>query len=113
MAFAATSFGKNFLADQEAELDSDSGETYSLSSGFGAGSDVVITSQFAALHPGAIVYRGQRVLCRVAFEADLGCARVEGVGRDLGKNRFLERSRVCVPQVLEQMQQIDACFTHG
>lgn len=112
MSLAAAGFGHDLVADQEAELDADPREADPLPASFGAGCDVVVARQLAALHAGAVVDRRERAVFSVAFKADLGGAGVQSIGHDLGENRFLERARIGVAQIFEEVLQINARFTH-
>jgi len=38
---------------------------------------------------------------------------VKGVGHDFGQDRFLERSGIRIPKVLEQVLEIDARLAHA
>jgi hypothetical protein len=40
-------------------------------------------------------------------------ARIEGVGHDLGHDRLLEGAGIGVPDVLQEVLQIDACLAQG
>jgi len=65
-----------------------------------------------ALHPWPIIDYGQRTLGGITAEWNRRSARVQGIGHDLGKDRFFDRSRVSVPEIFKEMQQIYASFAH-
>jgi hypothetical protein len=72
----------------------------------------MVAGQLAPAHPRAIVGDGERRQGGIGPELKRGRARIEGVGHDLGHDRLLERPGIGVPDVLEEMLQIDACLAH-
>src|SRR5207245_1890584 len=57
---APSCLGDDLRADQESDLDADSGETDAGAARLGAGRDVVVARQLASAHTGAIVHGGER-----------------------------------------------------
>src|SRR5262245_5731115 len=109
----AASFGQYLRADYQAELDDDTGETDARAPRFDGRGDVVVTRQLAALHSGSVVECRQCALDWIRCKNNFRRARVEGVGNDLGENGFFDRPRIGIPEIFEEMLQIDACFTHS
>ena len=99
--------------DEQPELDADAGEPDPLAARLRARRDVVIARQLPALHPAPVVHDGQRRVGGLVEQADARRAGVERVGDDLGEDRLLERAGVRVPEVFEQVLEVDAGFAHS
>ena len=112
VVLAGAGFGQHLLAHEQADLDADAGEADALSSDFGAGRDVVIARQLATAHPGAVVHDGERGDRGIGRDRDGRRSRVERVGYDLDQDGLLRGPGVRVPQVLEEVEQIDAGLAH-
>lgn len=69
--------------------------------------------QVAPAHPRVIVDDGECRQGGIGPEVDGGRPRVEGVGHDLGHDRLLEAAGIGVPDVLQEMLQIDPCLAQG
>ena len=78
-----------------------------------AGGDVVVALELAPLHAAAVVGDREAPGGRIRRDRDPGGARIEGVGDDLGEDRFLERAGVGIAQIFEQVQQVDARLAHA
>jgi hypothetical protein len=109
---AAARFGQDFVGDEQPELDTDAGKADALAARLGAGRHVVVPSQVASLHPPPVVHHRKRGVGGARVEADARRAGVERVGGDLGQNRFFERAGVGVPEVFEQVLEVNARFAH-
>ena len=68
--------------------------------------------QIAPAHAPAVIHDGQSTVDRVGVECNMPGSRVQGVGHDLHKYRFLDRSGICVSQVFQQMTQVNARLAH-
>ena len=68
--------------------------------------------QLRPLHPGAVVRQGEGGLIQVGEKRNKGRPGVEGIRHQLGENRLLQWSGVSVPEVLQEVQQIDPGLTH-
>lgn len=64
-------------------------------------------------HAATVVARDQGGSLIVRLEQQRVCAGIEGVRDDLRQDCFLERARICIPQILEEVDQIDTCFAQG
>ena len=78
-----------------------------------AGGDIVVAGQVAPAHPRPIVDDRERRQGGIGPEMKSGRARVEGVRHDLGHDRLLEGAGIGVPDVLQEVLQIDACLAQG
>jgi hypothetical protein len=112
MRLPAAALGDNLLAHEEPELDADAGKADSVAARLRARRHVVIARQLAPSHARAVVDGGEGGADGVSHETDAARAGVECVGDDLGEDRLLERARVGVAQVLEEVDEVDASFTH-
>ena len=72
----------------------------------------MVLGEVAAAHAAAIVEDGERALNRVGSKGQHCCARVDGIGDDLGQDRLLRSARIGVAEIIEKMQEIDARFAH-
>jgi len=106
-------FGHDLHAGEEAELDADAREADATSPDLGARPEVVITAQLAATHAAAVIDDVERGRARICGQADRGGPGIERVRDDLGQDGLLERARVRVAQVLEEVEQVNAGFAHG
>ena len=100
-------------ADQQRDLDADAREPDAGAADLRARRDVMVAGQLATAHAGPIVEDGEGGRRRVGGDRDRRGARVEGVGDDLGEDRLLGSTRVGVAQILEKVEQIDACLAQG
>ena len=98
---------------KQAKLDANAGEPYAFATLLCARRNVVVSSKLPPLHPTPIIDDGQRGVGGVGQQADTRRARVKGVGDDFSEDRFLERTRVGVPEVLEEMLEVDTSFAHA
>ena len=113
VGLAPPGFGHHLLAREQAELDADAREADAAASGFGARAEVVIAAQLAATHAAAVIHDVERGRAGIGDEPDYCRSGIEGVGDDLGEDGLLERARVCIAQVFEEVEQVDAGFAHG
>lgn len=113
MLLASARFGKNLVAHQQPELDPHSGEPDPAPTLLARGGEIVVGGELSALHSLAVVHHGERGVLRASRQCDRTRTRVEGVGYDLGQDRFLDGPGVCIPQVLEEMKKVDARFAHS
>jgi hypothetical protein len=113
MRLAASRLRDHLAGHEQSELDADAGEADSLSARLRAGRDIVIPRQLAPLHPPAVVRHRERRLGGVGRDTDAGGAGVEGVGDHFREDRLLEGAAVGVPEILEQVPQVDPCLAHG
>jgi hypothetical protein len=74
--------------------------------------DVVVPGKLAPPHPVAVIDDGQRGRGGIGGQGDLRGTGVQRVRHDLGENRLLDRAGVRIPEVLQEMQQIDSRLTH-
>ncbi len=79
----------------------------------GARRDVVVPRQLPSLHAAPVVHDRQRRVSRVGEKPDARRTGVERVRDDFGEDRLLERAGVRVPQIFEQMLEVDAGFAHA
>jgi hypothetical protein len=70
----------------------------------------VVPRKLPALHPAPVVDDRQRRGSGVGEEADARRTRVERVCDDFREDRLLEGSSVCVPQVLEEVLEVNSRF---
>src|SRR6266545_2954989 len=110
---ASPGFGHDLHAGEEAELDADAREADAAPPDLGARAEIVIAAQLPATHAPAVVHDIEPGRAGVAGQADFGRSGIEGIRDDLGQDSFLERTRVCVAQVLEEVEQVNAGFAHG
>ena len=110
---APPGLGHDLLAREEAELDADAREADAAPPDLGARSEVVITTQLAATHTAAVIHDVERGCGGIGGQADLRGPGIEGVRDDLGEDGLLERARVRIAQVLEEVEQVNAGFAHG
>ncbi|MFN7955337.1 MAG: hypothetical protein U0610_26675 [bacterium] len=108
----ASCFRDDLVAEQQAELDADSGEADALATSLGARGEIVEVTQVAPHHARAVVDHRERGPRGIGQEGDVRGTGVERVGDDLGEDRFLERAGIGIAQVLEQVQQVDSGLTH-
>ena len=69
--------------------------------------------QLSTLHAASVVHDGQRRVGGVAQETDARRAGVQGVGNDFSEDRFLERTSVGIPQIFEEMLEVDPSLAHA
>src|SRR5438876_10177367 len=98
---APSCLGDDLRADQESDLDADSGEADAGAARLGAGRDVVVARQLASAHTGAIVHDGERRRGGVGGDGDGGRTRVELVRYDLGEGRRSGRAWICDAMVVD------------
>ncbi len=110
---AAARFGDDVPAGEETELDADAGKPDALSLALRAGGDVVIPRQFPAQHAAPVVHDGERGLTGIDGERDLRRSGIQRVGGDFREDGFLDRPRVGVAQILEEVEKVDARLTHA
>jgi hypothetical protein len=108
----APRLGDHLIADQQSQLDADAGEPDAAPACLGRGGDVVVARQLRLLHPGAVIDHRQGRGFGRGGETDGAGAGVQRIGDDLGDDGLLEGARVCIAQVLQQMQQVDARLAH-
>ena len=109
---SAARLRQHLVRNQEPQLAPDPREADSLPPRLRARRDVVVARQVAPLHAGAVVDGRERRSRRVDHELYGSCARIEGVGDDLGQDRLFDRSGISVTQVLEQVEEVDARLAH-
>ena len=109
---AAPGFGDHFARHEQPELDAHAGKPDPFAPRLGARRHVVIPRQLPSLHAAAVVHDRQRRFGRVGEEADAGRSGVERVRDDFGEDRLLEGSGVRVPQIFEEVLEVDAGFAH-
>ena len=112
MPLVASRLGQHLLGGQQAELDADTREADALAAHLGAGRDVVVSGQLAPPHADAVVDDDQQGIAAVGADGDPRGARVERIGDDLREDRLLQAARIGVPQVLEEVQEVDARLAH-
>src|SRR5207249_5512 len=105
--------GHDLLAREEAELDADAREADAAPPDLGARPEVVITTQLAATHTAAVIHDVERGCGGIGGQADLRGPGIEGVRDDLGEDGLLERARIRIAQVLEEVEQVNPGFAHG
>ena len=69
--------------------------------------------QFPALHAAAVIDDRQRRVEGVGQETNVARTGVECIGDDLGEDRLFKGAGVGVPQVFEQVLEVDSSLTHG
>ena len=106
-------FRNHLAGDEQSELDPDAGEPDPFAALLGARRNVVIARQFPPLHPSAIVHDRQRRRAGVGQQMNARRTRVECVGHNLGEDGLLERTRVGIAKVFEEMVKVDSGFTHA
>src|SRR6266566_1760629 len=107
---AAPRFREYVVAREKAELNAHAGKPDRPTACLCTGRKVMIAAQLGPRHAAPVVPHDERVGSR--FERNHRCPGVQGIRDDLADDRFLERGGIGVPQVLEQVKQIDACFAH-
>ena len=112
MRGAAPRLGDDLARDQKTKLDANSREPDPFATSLRACRNVVISRQFLPLHAAPVIDDRQRCVGRIGEAADACRARIESVGDHLDEDRLLERAGVSVPQVFEQMLEVDPCFSH-
>ncbi len=90
MRLAATCLSQHLFAREQAQLDADAREPDALAAGFPARCEVMVASQLAARHAGAVVHDAQRPPAGIGREHDRRRAGVERVRHDLARDRLLE-----------------------
>ncbi len=105
--------GDNLVAHQEAQFDPHSGETDAPPPPFAGGSQVMIPGQGLPAHPLSIVHHRQGGGHRVGPHPDQAGSRVQGVRHDLGEDRVLQAFRIRVPEVFQEVKEVDAGLAHG
>jgi hypothetical protein len=108
----APGFGNDLARHEKAKLDPNAGEADAFTALFRAGRNIVIAGQLSALHASAIVDDRQGRIDGVGQEANAGRARVKRIRDYFGKDRLFERPGVGIPQVFEEVLEVDSCFTH-
>jgi hypothetical protein len=73
----------------------------------------VVAPEFSPPHAGAVVHYGERGPRGIRADGDPRRARVERVGDDLGEDGLLEGPGIGVPQILEEVEEIDAGLAHA
>src|SRR6266566_1957602 len=107
---AAPRFREYVVAREKAELNAHAGKPDRPTACLCTGRKVMIAAQLGPRHTAPVVAHDERVGSR--FERDHRRPGVQGIRDDLADDRFLKRGGIGVPQVLEQVKQIDACFAH-
>ena len=110
---AAPGFGDHLARYEQPELDPDTRESDSLPARLGARRHVVVPRQVLPLHPPPIVHDRQRRVSRVGDKADARRAGVERVRHGFGQDRLFKRAGVRIPQVFEEVLEVDAGFAHA
>ena len=113
MGRSASRFRDDLARHEQTELDANAGESDSLSSRLRARRDIVVAGELAPLHAAAIVQDRERRVRPIREQADVHGPGIERVGDDFSEDRLLERARIGVPQVFEQMLEVDPSFTHA
>jgi hypothetical protein len=72
----------------------------------------VVSGELAPPHAMPVVDDGQRGRGGIDGQGDLRGTGVQRVRHDFGENRLLDRAGVRIPEVLQEMQQIDSRLTH-
>lgn len=112
MVFPATRLGEDICADQQAELDADAGESDSVAARLYGGRDVVEPPQLGAAHACPVICQGKCRAGGIRQQRDDGGSGVERIRHHLREHRFLQRARVRVREIFEEVQQVDARFAH-
>ncbi len=71
----------------------------------------MVARQLAAYHAAAIIDDRERGALGIGCQHNAARTRIERIGHDLGEDDLLERAGIRVPQILEQMLQIDPGFS--
>ena len=72
----------------------------------------MVSRKVPPLHPPPVVYDDQRRFGRIRSEPNARGSRIERVGGYLGQDGLLERARIGVAQVFEQVLEIDSSLPH-
>jgi hypothetical protein len=105
-------FGNDLARHEKAKLDPHAGESDAFAALFRAGRNVVVACQLSALHASAIVDDRQCRIDGVGQEVNAGRARVKRIRDHFGEDRLFEGPGVGIPQVFEEVLEVDACFAH-
>ena len=111
MSLAALGLRDHVFTHEQAQLDADTGKPDALPSHFRAGRDVMIAPHLCALHAGAVIHGGEGALRGISRHHNPAGAGVQRVGDDLRENGFFETGRIRIPQVFQQMFEINARLT--
>src|SRR5690606_11273777 len=98
---------------KQAQLDADTREADAAAAPLRRRREVVIPRQLPLRHAASIVRSSQRRVCAVRFERERVRTRVQRVSDDLRQDRLLERSRVRVAQILQEVDQVYPRFTQS
>lgn len=110
---AAPGFGDHLARHEQPELDANPRESDSLPACLGARGNVVIPRQLPSLHTAPIVHDRQRRISRVGEKADARRAGVERVRYGFGENCLFKGAGVRVPQIFEQVLEVDSGLAHA
>jgi hypothetical protein len=109
----APGLGHDLLAREQRQLDADSRESDALPARLRGGGKIVIAAQVPARHARAVVHdrqAGGRGIRRDLYQVGAG---VQRIGEYFGEDGLLDGAGIRVPQVLEEVQQVNAGFGHG
>jgi hypothetical protein len=105
-------FGNDLARHEKTQFDPDTGESDAFAAPFRACRNVVVACQLSALHASAIVDDRQCRIACVGQEANAGRTGVKRIRDHLSEDRFFEGPGVGIPQVFEEVLEVDTCFTH-
>ena len=110
---ATPGFGYHLARHEQSELDADASESDSVPACLCARGHVVVPRQLPSLHATPVVHDRQRRVSRVGEKADVRCKRVERVRHGFSEDRLFQGAGVRVPQVFEEVLEVDAGFAHA
>jgi hypothetical protein len=110
---AAPGFGDHLARHEQPELDAHARESDSLPACLSARGNVVIPRQLPSLHAAPIVHDRERRVSWVGEKADPRRAGVERVRHGFGENCLLKGAGVRVPQIFEQVLEVDSGLAHA
>jgi len=106
----APRLGNDLTRHEKSKLDADTGEPDTFAAPLRARRDVVVACEVSALHAAAVINDRQRRDGRVGQEANASRTGVERVRDDLGEDRLFKGAGVGVPQVFEEVLEVDSGF---
>jgi hypothetical protein len=113
VALSPARLRQHIPARQQGELDADPGESDALPPRLCARRKIVIAAQVPARHPLAVIGDRDGGAPGLRRDPDQARAGVERVRDDLRQYGLLQRPGVGVPQVFEEVQQVNARLGHG
>ena len=112
MCRAAPRFGNDLARHEKAKLDPNAGESDAFAAPLRACRHIVVACQLSALHASAVVDDRQCRIDCVGQEANAGRTRVKRIRDHFGEDRLFEGPGVGIPQVFEEVLEVDSGFTH-